>query len=302
MNAMEKKIIEAVNPGKYILAVSGGVDSVVLLDILSKKKNTELIIAHFDHGIRQDSKLDQQLVHDLAIKYDLDFITESVTLGLNASEQEAREARYNFLKSVVEKNNAHGIITAHHQDDLIETAVINLLRGTNRRGLTSLKSGPTVIRPMLGASKEQIRQYALEHQLIWREDSTNSDLKYKRNLIRSQLKASKDKTSIDMLLSEITKLGTTNNLIDESIGELIKDLSKGNKLNKSEFINLPHRIAMEVMAGWLRQNEILNYDATLLNNLVIASKTYQPGSLFSINKAAYLMTESEFLSIISSDH
>jgi tRNA(Ile)-lysidine synthase len=294
---IEELVRGILKPGKYVVAVSGGVDSVVLLDILSKNKNSELIVAHFDHGIRTDSKLDQQLVKDLANKYGLIFETESVNLGIGASEQTARDARYKFLKSVMDKYGADAVITAHHQNDAIETAALNLLRGTGRKGLTSLNSRDLLIRPMLGITKEQTREYALQHQLVWREDSTNQDLKYKRNLIRSKFTQSQDKSLIDKLLTEITNLRSTNQELDQALEKLFAYISSNNKLLKGEFINLPHKLAVEVMAEWLRQNKITNYDSKLLNNLVIAAKTYKNHSLFSINKAAYLMIETKYLTI-----
>jgi tRNA(Ile)-lysidine synthase len=299
---IEKLVSQKLKPDKYVVAVSGGVDSVVLLDIVSKIKNLELIVAHFDHGVRIDSKLDQQLVRDLAKKYGLIFETKSVILGSNASEQLARNARYQFLKSVMNAHQANGIMTAHHQDDVIETAVFNLLRGTGRRGLTSLDSNQVVFRPMLGIAKDQIRQYAQQHHLIWREDSTNRDLKYRRNLIRSELARIKDRSVIDSLLAEINNLKSTNQDLDQALDELLVNISKDNKLLKNEFINLPHKLALEVMAKWLRQNKISNYNSKLLNNLVVAAKSYKNQSQFSINKTAHLLIKSDLLIINITPH
>ena len=299
---IEKLVSQKLKPDKYVIAVSGGVDSVVLLDIVSKIKNLKLIVAHFDHGVRIDSKLDQQLVRDLAKKYGLIFETKSVILGSNASEQLARNARYKFLKSVMNVHRASGIITAHHQDDAIETAVFNLLRGTGRRGLTSLDSNQVVFRPMLGITKEQIRQYAQQHHLIWREDSTNQDLKYGRNLIRSKLASIKDRSVIDNLLTEINNLKSTNQDLDLALDELFINISEDNKLLKNEFINLPHKLALEVMAKWLRQNKISNYNSKLLNNLVVAAKSYKSQSQFSINNTTQLLVKGDFLIINTTPH
>jgi len=294
---IEKLVNQKLKPGKYVIAVSGGVDSIVLLDIASRIKNLELVVAHFDHGIRSDSKLDQQLIQRLAQKYGFVFETQSANLGSNASEQTAREARYKFLKLVQDSHQAKSIITAHHQDDIIETAIFNLLRGTGRRGVTSLNSTDLILRPMLETTKDQIRQYALKHNLVWREDSTNQDMKYKRNLIRSKLAVSKDNKSVNKLLGQITSLKSTNSELDKALDELLGNLSEDNILDRNKFISLPHKLAVEVMAHWLRQNKILTFDSKLLNNLVTASKTYKNGSLFSINKTASLLMETEFLVI-----
>src|SRR3990172_5722177 len=127
--------------GTYVVAVSGGVDSVVLLHLLVQKgqraegrgqSKYNFIVAHFDHGIREDSKLDRELVQELAKKYNLPFVYNQGNLGPKASEATARDARYAFLNKVKDSVSAQAIITAHHQDDVLETAIINLLRGTNR--------------------------------------------------------------------------------------------------------------------------------------------------------------------------
>lgn len=152
-------------PGKYVLAVSGGVDSVALLDLLAKKAELELIVAHFDHGIRPNSKRDCDFVAILADRYGLEFYSVQGELGIGASEETARKARYDFLRKIKNKVNAKAIITAHHQDDVIETAVINIIRGTTARGLGSLKSTKEIARPLLKYTKKEIIGYAKENNL-----------------------------------------------------------------------------------------------------------------------------------------
>jgi tRNA(Ile)-lysidine synthase len=270
---------------------------VTLLNVVSKQKGVELIVAHLDHGIREDSKLDQQLVKDLADQYGLKFETKSIALGSNISEQLAREARYEFLSNVMRDNNALAIITAHHSDDVIETSIFNLLRGTGRKGVTSLRSSDYLIRPLLGVSKEQIKQYAMEHNLVWREDSTNKDLKYSRNQIRYKLAKNDDQFAVDKLKSQISSLKLTNELLDKEIDDLLVSMTKDQRLDRYKFINLPHKLALELMAHWLRKNNLNSFDTKFLNKLVVAAKTYKHGSKFSINKAAYLLVETKFLEI-----
>ena len=185
----------------YVVAVSGGVDSVALLHMLvnhslqnNKIQNTnyKLIIAHFDHGIREESGDDAQFVADLATKYGLSFELGRANLGPDASEETARDARYNFLRQCCINYNATGVITAHHQDDLVETALINLIRGTSWRGLASLELsssafGFNILRPLLNISKKEILRYAEAHELQWVEDSTNQNLEYLRNYVRRTL-------------------------------------------------------------------------------------------------------------------
>lgn len=166
---------------KYIVAVSGGVDSMVLLDMMVRAGERDLIVAHFDHGIRPDSHLDAAFVGDAAARYGLPFETRREELGAAASEALARERRYAFLRHLAKKHNAT-IATAHHLDDLVETVAINVTRGTGWRGLAALDSG--VARPLIDTEKATLLNYAKHHGIAWRDDSTNASDAYLRNRLR----------------------------------------------------------------------------------------------------------------------
>ena len=165
-----------------VLAISGGVDSVVLLDMFSKTKH-HLIVAHVDHGIRGiESAADARFVEALASKYKAPFVSTELHLLKTASEETARSARYKFLLAQAKEHNAT-LITAHHQDDAVETIAINISRGTGWRGLAILgREG--VLRPLIGLTKQQIYQYAVKQRLEWVEDATNRHDVYLRNQLR----------------------------------------------------------------------------------------------------------------------
>lgn len=168
---------------KLVVAVSGGVDSMVLLDMLIKSGTHTLVVAHFDHGIRDDSKEDAALVGAVAKKNGLKYEEAREELGPSASEELARSRRYAFLRRIASKHGAT-VATAHHMDDIAETVAINLTRGTGWRGLAVMASD--IYRPLLAMSKEEIYQYAKDNQLVWREDSTNQSDNYLRNRLRKK--------------------------------------------------------------------------------------------------------------------
>jgi tRNA(Ile)-lysidine synthase len=264
-------------PGRYIVAVSGGVDSMVLLDLLAGQPHLELVVAHFEHGIREDSVEDLKLVKMAAKKYGVPFVVAHGNLGPEASEAAARDARYKFLYHAMAEEHAQAIITAHHQDDMLETAIINLLRGTGRKGLSSLQSRNDVIRPLLEWSKQDIRDYAKTHRVEWREDSTNADERYLRNYIRRNILNRFGEAGRANLLERINTAGKTNEEIDALLDDDLKRQPAKDELNRAWYLQLPYTVASEMMAMWLRRNGIGHFDRTLIDQLVVASKTARPG-------------------------
>lgn len=293
-----KAIDISIEPGKYVVAVSGGLDSMTLLNILKDHPDLELIVAHFDHGIRTDSKVDRHIVQDFARQLDLPFVYEVVKLGPNASEAVARTARYKFLEQTRRSNNARAIVTAHHQDDVMETALINILRGTNRKGLTSLSNRPTIIRPLLNVSKKDIRAYAQSHNLKWREDSTNKDETYLRNYIRSQLLPKFDSSSKAQLMNIIEETRGINAELDLQMINLAHIQPSQRVLDRAWFISLPHDIGREFLATWLRLREVGEFDSKTLERLVVGAKVNRAGSLINISGGVSLAVGKDHLALV----
>jgi tRNA(Ile)-lysidine synthetase-like protein len=264
--------------GKYVVAVSGGVDSVVLLSLLTDlpKDDLILVVAHYDHGIRKDSQNDRLFVEKLAKTYNLKFYFDVGHLGQKASEEEARNARYKFLNKIVKKEKADGLITAHHQDDQIETAIINIIRGTGRKGLSSLSSNKSILRPLLKYSKEDITDYAMKHNLTWHEDSTNKDIKYLRNYIRHQIIPRLDKKNRAKMLSIIDRQQALNKQIDKELAEILKVNLNENQLPRLFLNNLDYSLSKEILASWLRQNGLNEFDRPTIERLAVQLKTIGP--------------------------
>jgi tRNA(Ile)-lysidine synthase len=267
-----------VKPGKYIVAVSGGVDSVVLLELLTKKPDLELIVAHFNHGIRQESEQDEELVRHMAGQLGLLFEVSQGKLGRGVSEDAARQARYEFLYAVQKKYRADAIMTAHHQDDLIETALINLLRGTGRKGLVAIINNENVLRPLLSYSKLEILEYVKKRGLNWREDTTNNDETYLRNYVRKHLVADLDLAQRVKIVKNVEKVAKMDKNIDILIATLSQHITNSNKINRDDFANLPVNLGNELVVFWLRQNQVRGYDKKTVNRLNVALKTAKPAT------------------------
>lgn len=273
-----------VQPGAYVVAVSGGVDSMALLDVLRQNPDLKLIVAHFDHGIREDSHYDRKLVQEVAARHGLPFVYDGGRLGSAASEDTARKARYAFLHRVRSASGAQAVITAHHQDDLLETAIHNMLRGTSRRGLSSLRSRQQVVRPLLHIPKHDVLAYAKDQGLVWREDSTNQDMKYRRNYIRHQLLPKFSEAQKQELLQHIRNLHSLDTDIEQEIINHLHTQPGMRELDRHWFIMLPHAVSREVMYTWLCRHAVQNITSQMLERLIVAVKTYAPNKLAIIDR------------------
>ena len=274
---------------KILVAVSGGVDSIVLADFLIdffKQKNglkwveDNLINAHFEHGIRgEESMRDFDFVRKFANKNNLRFEFERGFLGENASEEKARKARYDFLKALAKRENAE-IFTAHHKNDLAETFVMNLNRGGGWRAIACFDS-PNIKRPFLKFSKAEILKKAQEKGLEWCEDSTNLSEKYARNRIRKKINFSEEN------LNEIFEI--TNDILPK-IGD-------GRKFERNFFRNNSDEVCMEILREIMR---IQSGKIPLLKqiaNFLQAIRTFKNGSktqILSGREVKFYRDEFEF--------
>lgn len=268
---------------RYIVAVSGGVDSVVLLHHLVTEGRHELIVAHFDHGIRADSTDDALFVERLAALYSLPFVVEYATLGSDASEEQARNKRYAFLRVAAKKYNAV-IMTAHHADDIIETIAINLQRGTGWRGLAVL-NGAQIKRPLLGLSKGQIRSYALRHRLEWVEDSTNASDYYLRNRLRRTIfKHLSEETKASVLslwkrqIQLAEKIDTTTSLL----------VNPQATYGRYEWIMIDTTSALELLRAVITAKSGVSPTRPQLERALLAIKTAAPGVRHDVGGGTYL--------------
>ena len=273
---------------RYLVAVSGGVDSVVLLHKLISEASHDLIVAHFDHGIRPESDADARFVERLAAMYELPFETKREELGAQASEAMARDRRYTFLYDMAQKHDAI-VMTAHHGDDLIETIAINVRRGTGWRGLAVLDN-PRIMRPLLPYSKTDIYDYAIKNQLEWVEDETNASDVYLRNRLRRFIKSSLSQAAHKKLLTLWQhQLELKQAIRNEEEGLLKIDIA----YSRYFFTHIDVAVATELLR-FITQQGITRPQA---ERALHAIKTAQPGTVSEIGAGIRLIFTSRDFSV-----
>jgi tRNA(Ile)-lysidine synthase len=208
--ALKPHILRAYPPeAPYLIAVSGGRDSVALLHVLRSAGYENLTICHLNHQLRgRSSTADARFVQKLAKK--MKVVIGSVSISALAKKKKlsleaaGREARYAFFAKVAKRTGCETIFLAHHADDLVETFLINLFRGSGPAGLTSLREISTraiegenlvLVRPFLHSWRSEIDQYVKEHRLRFREDASNRENIALRNRVRHRIIPYLEKTA-----------------------------------------------------------------------------------------------------------
>jgi len=199
LNKVRKAIIEhrLIPAGSRLLAaVSGGVDSIVMLDVLhrlSTELDFNLAVGHVNHNMRgEEARLDAESVREAAQGLGLEFRLGEIPAsewqqGGNRQER-ARDLRFELLRSMAHEMSAQFIATAHNADDQAETFIDRLLRGSGPHGLSGIaRRNGDLVRPLLDCTRSEIVEYAQVHGIKWREDRSNADCKYRRSRIRHEI-------------------------------------------------------------------------------------------------------------------
>jgi tRNA(Ile)-lysidine synthase len=221
--------------GRVLLAISGGIDSMVMLHLfISAGVNAG--IAHCNFTLRgKESDLDEKLVADFAARNDIPFFSARFPTARYAKEHSisvqmaARELRYAWFEKIRSENGYDSVAVAHNLNDNAETLLLNLIRGTGISGLAGMKiiSG-RIIRPMLFATREEIVKYGSKNDIQYREDRSNSDTKYVRNKIRHKIipLLKEINPSVDITLNETAlRIGGINELLTNYLDDLREKLT-----------------------------------------------------------------------------
>jgi len=275
---------------KYLLACSGGLDSMCLAHLLLESK-ISFEIAHVNYQLRGvESKGDFEFVKAFCesnsiVFNSLETDTHSYVERNKVSVQEAaRDIRYDFFEKICRKKNLEGVLTAHHQDDQIETVFINLLRGSGIEGLAGMseKRGD-IIRPLLNYSRSELVKFAIEHGIPWREDSSNQKTDYFRNKLRHDVLPalfSSREGARQNLLNSLQRIKDTgrafSSLFQEWKREFISKEGELWVLNAKGLKN--HSGAQSLLFYWVRD---FGFNSDQAHNMHTALIVEESGKLFN---------------------
>ncbi|HSX46123.1 MAG TPA: tRNA lysidine(34) synthetase TilS [Candidatus Saccharimonadia bacterium] len=284
------KQIDLPPKGHYVVAVSGGVDSIVLLHLLAHTDCYRLRVAHFDHGWREDSDRDRRFVQQMARIYGLPFHSQRAE-DLKLSEEAGRQSRYAFLHKLASDYGASGIITAHHLDDRQETSLFNILRGSGWVGAAPMVNNEgKVLRPLLKVRKTDLYSYARHHGLPWREDASNNDISFDRNFLRHEVlpQARLQNADFDQQYHDsMARLDQLNQRLSAELDRIIKPAYVPDpprfEFDRQVLVNLSLVSLKQVLATAVRRLQpSVQLSAVLLNQLALFTKKAHVASAKSL--------------------
>ena len=267
-----------------VIGVSGGPDSMCLFHVLKSyqdKLNLKIICAHVNHGLRKESDEEAIFVKKCCKKYNYIFEYMKIENYVNNkfSEQEAREKRYGFFIDLVKKYNAKYLMTAHHGDDLIETIMMRIVRGSNLKGyvgipLITKSHNYKLVRPFIYCTKDELQEYVLNNKIKYVIDKTNSDDKYTRNRYRKHLLPflkNEDKNVHHKFLQFSEELEMAYNYIDKIVLEKYKIIKEKNYLNILKLNKEDSYIISKIIEKYIEEIQkdyLFNINKEQLNNIL----------------------------------
>jgi len=257
--------------GRYLIGVSGGRDSVALLHSLFDFGYRKLIVCHFDHQLRgRSSRADACFVEKLTGEFHLDFRLGSANVRALVKKEKmsietaGREARYSFFAKMAKQSRCRTIFLAHHADDLVETFLLNLFRGTGPAGLAAMHEVSvrriddvdlTIVRPWLPVWRAEIDRYVREHRLKFREDASNKNLTPVRNRIRRRVIPDLERLLGRNIRQNIWRTATITADEENWINSQLPDASDVD-LAVKKLLELPVAFQRRQILKWLRARNV----------------------------------------------
>ena len=298
-----KKYLPPINE-KLIIGVSGGVDSMVLLDILNNL-GYKLVVGHVNYNLRKNSPKDYELIKKYCSekRLQLEYL-EIKDKPKGNTQGETRKIRYKFFKKISNQTNIPHILIAHHQDDHIETYLLQKKRNIiiEHYGLKHSREsfGLNIIRPMLDVSKKQILDYAKYNNITWNEDVTNKENKYQRNKIRNLILQELSWLKKKIILLDIKVDNKKSRILFKSVKKIEEQYVINNKMS-FEIFELPKAQVRIIIYSYLKDNR---YPISRINKKIIeeiiafSNKTKKIVAVLDLAKDFKLKKENNWYYII----
>ena len=279
-----EKVIEflkrnIVENSTIVLACSGGPDSMCLLDLLIKFrniKNIKIVIAHVHHNVRKESDDELLFVKKYALNHNIEFETMKIEEYSNKNfENEAREKRYEFFHSIIEKYSAKYLLTAHHGDDLMETILMRLTRGSSLKGYSGFSAISKVdnyyiLRPLITLTKKDILNYNELNNIPYVNDYTNNMDIHTRNRYRKYIlpKLKEEDLNVNLKFLKFSELiSEYDRYVEKTVENFLPLVYKGNALNINEFKALDELIQKRIINKIL--NDVYKDDINLIDDKIV---------------------------------
>lgn len=260
-----------------VVGVSGGPDSMALLDLLksiSKKRQIKIVCAHINHNVRKVSNAEEKMLENYCQMKDIFFETMKIEkYGDDNFQNEARNIRYDFFDKIVKKYSAKYLFTAHHADDLVETILMRMVRGSTIKGYSGFakvvdRDSYKLVRPLYETTKEEIMEYINKKKIVFAVDKSNESDKYTRNRYRKNIVPflkSEDKNVHEKFIKFSKTLEEYDAFVDKETAKVIKNLGGEHEISIYKFNNLDYIIKLKVIYYILE--EIYHDDLILIGDV-----------------------------------
>ena len=287
---LEKLKKEIPNNSSVIIALSGGPDSMVLLNLLlkvKKEKNLKLVCAHVNHKLRKESDDEAKMVKKYCEKENIIFEYMTINDYQGNTENYARKKRYEFFDKLIKKYSSSYLLTAHHGDDLTETIMMRLIRGSSLKGYAGFsevteKKSYKIYRPLITKTKAELLNYAKENNIPYAVDQTNESDDYTRNRIRKYILPTlkKENKNVHLKFIEFSKLiSETEEYFEKVVAKKITNIYQDNKLNVEVFLTEEPLIQKKLIHNILNniyKNKINLINDNHVNNILSTVKNKKP--------------------------
>lgn len=289
----------------YLVAFSGGYDSMCLLHCLKKITKNKIIALHLNHNWRgEESDNEEKNCQNFCQSEGIEFFSEKLSSNVAHTETAARDARYAFFEKCSKKFKSNIIFTAHNKNDNAETLIYRICMGTGVSGLQGIaeKRGK-FYRPLIEIERKEIENYCKKNKLTPNIDSSNNNIKYKRNYIRAKIIPELSKINPNFLdsinsLSQIASDETE--IINEYVDKILEKISIKNKIKTKDFLQLSDALQKRIIYKlFIAQN--LDYDRKKISNIrefIIGNSCTKSGKTCSLTDNLWIFTSDKFIEII----